>query len=221
MPSSNQVITAGLVLTVAVVFAQTVAQLIDFRFYDLRLRLLDSDHHRSLFGALSILAEALAAAAIALRAVSGRRLAWLLVTVVVGLLTVPRALMGYVVAFQQYDVPVLAAPLGLVFVMLCALTFRDARSVRFVVWGSLLLLGCSFALHAVGPQADAGGSSPSLSTHTWAYQVTGILKHGAELAGWILLATAMVGAAATPTENGGRASEGHDQDLEPASRRTA
>ena len=62
--------TAGLLLTAAVVFAQTASQWIDFHFFDLRLRVLDSDHHGSVFGALSILAEAVAAAAIGLRAVS-------------------------------------------------------------------------------------------------------------------------------------------------------
>ena len=71
MPSSTVVMTAGILLTAAVLFAQTASQLIDFRFFDLRLRVLDSDHHASVFGALSILAEAVAAAAIGLRAVSG------------------------------------------------------------------------------------------------------------------------------------------------------
>jgi len=188
MPNSNQVIAVGFLLTVVVVCAQAVAQLIDFHFFHLRLRVLDSDHHGSLFGALSILAEALAAAAIALRATPGRRLTWLLLATVVGALTVPRALMRYVVAFAHYDVPILVAPLAVVFVVLCGLTFREARLVRFVVWGSLVLLAFSFALHAVGPQADASGSSPFLSTHTWTYQGTGILKHGGELAGWMLLA---------------------------------
>jgi hypothetical protein len=68
------------------------------------------------------------------------------------------------------------------------------------VWGSLALLAFSFALHAVGPQADASntsvyGTSAYLATHTWAYQATGMIKHGAELAGWMLLATAMAAAA--------------------------
>ena len=56
MSGSTQVITAGLLLTAAVVFAQTASQLIDFHFFDLRLRVLDSDHHASVFGAISILA---------------------------------------------------------------------------------------------------------------------------------------------------------------------
>jgi hypothetical protein len=190
MPSSTQILTAGILLTAAVVLAQTAGQWIDFQFFDLRLRVLDSDHHASVFGALSIFAEAVAAGAIGLRGVSGRRLAWLPVAAVVGVLTAPRALMRYEPVFERYDVPIVVAPLAVVFVALCALTFRDARRVRFTVWGSLVLLTFSFALHAIGPQADVA-TTTDLARHTWAYQVTGMLKHGAELAGWMLLATGM------------------------------
>ena len=182
--------TAGLLLTAAVVFAQTTSQWIDFRLFDLRLAVLDSDHHASVFGAMSILAQAVAGAAIGLRAVAMRRPALLLVAALVCALTVPRALMRYEPAFERYDVPILVAPLAVACVVLCASTFRDPKRVRFIVWGSLALLACSFALHAVGPQADADRSRPYVA-HTWAYQGTGMLKHGAELAGWMLLATGM------------------------------
>ena len=183
---------AGLLLTAAVVVAQAASQWIDFRYFDLRLSVLDSDHHGSVFGAMSILAEAVAAAAIGLRVLSTRRRAGLLVAGLVGVLIVPRALMRYEPALERYDVPALVAPLTVVFVVLCALTLRDARRVRFIVWGSLVLLACSFALHAVGPQADAGGRVSYLATYTWSYQVTGMVKHGAELAGWMLLGIGMV-----------------------------
>jgi hypothetical protein len=200
MSPSTQVLAVGLVLSVAVVLAQTASQWIDFHFFDLRLRLLDSGHHLSVFGAASIMAEAVAAAAIALRGVSMRRRAWLLVSVPVGVLIIPRALMRYETVFARYDVPILVVPLAVVFIVLCALTFRDARRVRFMVWGSLVLLACSFALHAVGPQADADGRATTyVISHTWAYQATGMLKHGAELAGWMLLATAVAaGSLASP-----------------------
>jgi excisionase family DNA binding protein len=201
MSRSTQVMRAGLLLTAMVVFAQTASQWIDFRLFDLRLAVLDSDHHASVFGAMSILAQAVAAAAIGLRAVSTRRPALLLVAALVGVLTVPRALMRYEPAFERYDVPILVAPLTVACVVLCALTFRDGRRVRCIVWGSLVLLACSFALHAVGPQADADGSTAYLA-HTWAYQVTGMLKHGAELAGWMLLATGMAAVASPPMEDG-------------------
>ena len=49
---STQVITVGLALTAVVVFAQTASQWIDYRFFDLRLTVLDSDHHGSVFGAV-------------------------------------------------------------------------------------------------------------------------------------------------------------------------
>lgn len=186
----TQLMKAGFLLTAAVLVAQAVSQWIDFRFFHLTLTALDSDHHASVFGAVSILAEVLAAAAVAMRAAPRWRPAWLLVAVLVGLPTVPRALMRYVPAFERYDVLILVVPLTVVFVLLCALTFRDGRRVKFMLWGSLVLLACSFALHAVGPQADARGET-YVETGTWTYQVTGMLKHGAELGGWMLLATGM------------------------------
>lgn len=201
MPRATEVMTAGLRLTAAVVFAQAASQLIDFHFFHLRLRLLDSDHHASVFGAISILAEAVAASVIGVRAVSARRPTGLLVAALVGVLTLPRALMRYEAAFERYDVPILVVPLTVVFVVLCVSTLRDERPVRLMVWGSLVLLACSFALHAVGPQAGADGSQVSMATGTWAYQLIGMLKHGAELAGWMLLATGMAAASLPPRDN--------------------
>jgi hypothetical protein len=202
MSRPTQVIAAGLFATAAAVFAQTASQLIDFRLFNLGLRALDSDHHASIFGAISILAELVAAAATGLRAVaSTRRPAWLAVAALIGVLTVPRALMRYESAFERYDVSILVAPLAVAFVVLVALTLSDARRVRSMVWASLILLACSFALHAVGPQADSGGSATYPATHAWRYQATGMLKHGAELAGWMLLAT---GVAAGLASNAGR-----------------
>lgn len=191
---STEVITAGLLLTGAVVLVQAASQWIDFRVFDLKLTVLDSDHHASVFGAMSISAEVVAAAAIALRGVSTRRASWLLVAAVVGVVTVPRALMRYEPVFERYDVPILVAPLTVVCIVLCALTFRDPRRMRFIVWGSLALLALSFALHALGPQADAAVTKEYLAPDSWSYQLTGMLKHGAELAGWMLLATGMAAA---------------------------
>jgi hypothetical protein len=179
------------------VLAQTASQAIDFHFFDLNLRVLDSGHHRSVFGVLSILAEAVAAGAIAVRAVPKRNLGGILAAALVGLLIVPRGLESYVRAFQRYDVPILVLPLAIVFVLVFALTLRDERRPRFIIWLSLGLLGCSFALHGIGPQADAV-IRPHMVDYTWAYQLTGMLKHGAELAGWMLLTTGMIAAASRP-----------------------
>jgi hypothetical protein len=181
-------------LAATLVFAQTASQLIDFHFFHLGLRLFDSDHHESVFGVISILAQAVAAGAIGLRAASRRKLDGVLAAALVGVLTIPRALEGRVSAFKHYDVPIVVVPLAIVFVVAFALTFRDARRARFIVWASLGLLVCSFALHAIGPQAD-GVSRPNLADYTWAYQLTGMVKHSAELAGWILLATGMIAGA--------------------------
>lgn len=191
LSGSSPVIRAGLLLTAAMVIAQTASQGIDFHFFDLRLRLLDSGHHGSVFGVLSILAQAAAAAAFGLRAASRRKLAGILGALLVGLLTVPRALKAHESVFKHYDVPILVGPLAIVFVAVFALTFRDAKRVRSVVWAALALLVCSFALHAIGPQAD-GVIRPRIVEYTWSYQLTGMLKHGAELAGWMLLATGLL-----------------------------
>ena len=88
MASSTQVMTAGILLTAAVVFAQTAGQ----------------------FDRLPLLCA-------------------------VGVLTVPRAHMRYEAVFARHDVSILVAPLTVAFVALFALTFGDARPMRFTVWG--------------------------------------------------------------------------------------
>lgn len=187
---STQIIVGGLVLTGMVVLAQTISQWIDFRFFDLRLRILDSGHHASVFGAASLLAQAMAATAMGLCAVLARRRRhWLCVAALVGVLAAIRALMRYEPAFVRYEIPILAAPLAVIVALLLYLTFAETNPIRRAVWGALFLLGCSFALHGIGLQAD--GNNARLVWRTWAYQATGMVKHGAELAGWMLLATGM------------------------------
>lgn len=198
-------ITAGLILTAAAIVAQAASQWIDFRLLHLQLRLLDSDHHASVFGAASIIAQAVAAAALWSRAARTKSRAGLLAATLLGTLTVARALMRYEPLFEHYDVPLSVAPLAVVFVVVCRMTFDDPTPARAVVWASLALLVCSFALHQVGPQADAVRHAVDL-TQTWAYQATGMVKHGAELAGWMLLATGLAaGGLATPPRRSARA----------------
>jgi hypothetical protein len=197
--------TAGLLLTAVAVLAQTASQWIDFRVYYLNIAVLDSNRHASIFGVLSILAQAVAAVAIGLHAATTRRMAGLFVAALIGVLVVPRALLAYVPSFQRYDVPILLVPLTFALVVLCISTFRDGRRVRFMVWASLALLGCSFVLHAVGPQAD-DVTRQWTAAYTWSFQLTGMLKHSAELGGWMLLATAMAAVLSPPTRDGlGRA----------------
>ena len=185
--SANALIAASLCLIAAALVAQTACQLADFLVFNLHLRALDSDHHASVFGAISLVAQAIAAAAIIARAArpSPARPLWLSLGGLVAALLVLRTFVGY-------EPSLLVPPLALVFVLLSGLTLRDPPAVRAIVGGALLLLVCSFVLHSVGPDIDGA----SLNPDTWSYQLTTIVKHGAELAGWLLLATGM--AAATP-----------------------
>jgi hypothetical protein len=64
------------------------------------------------------------------------------------------------------------------------LTWGDGR-VRLIFWGGLALLIVSLVLHKVGLAAD----DSLASDFTWGYQITGMVKHGAELVGWMLVAT--------------------------------
>jgi hypothetical protein len=188
LPHPRNVIAAGLLLTAAVVLAQAACQWVDFRSFDLTIRALDSDHHASVFGAASLLAQA-SAAAMALRfASSPRRKRWLIIAAIVGVLLIVRA-------FVRPPTTMLLLPLAAVFVSLCWLTTGERAGVRATVWGSLFLLVCSFALHVVGPQA--GGTAGHVRDLTAAYQLAGVLKHGAELAGWMLLATGIAAAWST------------------------
>lgn len=183
--STRDVIVAGVLITLAVVLAQSLSQWIDFRFLAMRMRWLDSNHHKSLFGVISILAQVAAAAVVALRAAVSpeRRTAWRLLAALIGGLAVVRT-------FVDYRAVVLLPEVAAIFLLLCWLSFRDPFPARLLVLVSLVMLVCSFALHSIGLAADAA------STENWsaAYQMTGIAKHGLELAGWMLLATGVLAA---------------------------
>jgi hypothetical protein len=166
-------------------------QLIDFGLFHLNLRIIDSNHHKSVFGAASLIAQAAAAGAIVLRAArpSPVRLAWILLGGLVALLVVIRALL-------KYHLWLLLGPVAVIFVLLCWLVSRDPRAVQMIVLRSLILLVCSFALHVVGPTADTG----HWGERSWIFQLIAIIKHGAELAGWILMATGMLAGAAVSSD---------------------
>jgi hypothetical protein len=174
----------GVLVTLATVVAQTLSQSIDYGLFDLRLRVLDSNHHRSIFGAASLLAQAATIAAIAARCVWGsRRGGWLLVAALVGVLLILRITYGF-------DALLLLPLAAVIVVLFWRLTSDDPARTRALVWGALLLLGFSFVLHALVPKVD----SVSLAGNTWAFQITAMLKHSAELAGWMLLATGVAAA---------------------------
>jgi hypothetical protein len=183
MPATDtmkRIIVAGLLVTIAIVALQAVSQAIDFSVFNLRIRALNSDKHDSLFGLASLLAQA-AVAAVSVwrgRRVERHRRVWYALGALVAGLVIVRGL-------TTFDATALAVPLACVFCLACWLTWRDPGPARAIVWAGLVLMATSLLLHKVGLAADAS----TASDYTWAYQITGMVKHGAELAGWTLLAT--------------------------------
>jgi hypothetical protein len=175
---AGRIILAGLLATTALVALQAVSQAIDFGVFSLRIWALNSDKHYSLFGLASLFAQLTFAAACLWR---GRRLArdrrmWFVLGALVAVLLLVRGLITFnAVAF--------AVPLACVLGLLCWLTRHDAAAPRVAVWGGLVLMGTSLVLHKVGLAADSNAAAG----YTWAYQIEAMVKHGAELAGWMLV----------------------------------
>jgi hypothetical protein len=180
---TTRVIVVGLLAAGVMVACLAATQLIDYGVFNLRFRRLDSDYHLSVFGVVSLLAQVMVAAASIWRGrrVERHRWAWFALGALVGGLVFLRGL----TAFNQTT---LAAPLACVFGLLCWLTWRDPAGARATVWGALVLMATSLLLHKVGLAAD----SSHASDYTWSYQLLTVVKHGCELAGWMLLATGIV-----------------------------
>ena len=187
-PSSrtDAIVVAGVAVAVAAVVAQLTAQLVDYLLFDLRLPLLDSNKHRSLFGAASLLAHACAVAAALVGAVIGpRRLAWIALCLSLAVLLVLRAFVGFHL--------LQAAPLVLVvFTVVWWFSLRAPRAEALTLRIALCLLAVSFVVHVAAP---TGQSTFDYQRHTWKYQTRGMVKHGASLTGWILLASGLAAVA--------------------------
>jgi hypothetical protein len=177
---TRRTIVAGLLVATGMVALLAASQLVDYGVFDLRIGALNTDSHESVFGVASLLAEATAAAAIWWRGrkMDRHRWAWFLLAGIVAGLVVLRTLV-------TYNPKAVAVPLALMFLLLCWLTWRDSALARTVVWGALILMMTSLLLHEVGLDADV----LNYSDQSWSYQITAVLKHGTELAGWILLVT--------------------------------
>lgn len=182
----RRVLLIGLGVTVALVALQAIAQAIDFGVFDLRLRSLNSDHHGSLFGIVSLLAQLAVAAVSAWRGAGAKRHRWAWLT-----LAGIAAVLVFIRGLTTYNATALALPLACLLGLLVWLTWTDPRRARRFVWAGLVLMVVSLLLHHVGLDAD----SSTASDYTWAYQITGMIKHGAELAGWMLVATGLIAGA--------------------------
>lgn len=180
---SDRLVAAGVALALAAVVAQVVTQIIDFTVYDLRIGALDSDVHASIFGIMSLVAELAMAMAAGFRGLrTQERGRWLVLAVIVAPLVLLRAALPGSAA-------VAAAPVAVVFVLAWSLTSSDPVPARTAVRLALFLLAFSFVVHIVGLRVVHGLGYVG---NSWPYEVKGILKHSAELAGWILLATGVL-----------------------------
>ena len=172
-------ISLGIVLTLVVVVGQIVTQAIDFGLFQLRIGLLNSNNHASIFGAASLAAQALAALAAVGRSRDSRwSTGWIVVAALTGLLLVVRA-------GVSFHAVLLLGPVALLFVLVWYLTSDDPGPKRAVVRAGLAALVFSYVVHIFGPHVVA---ALGYAGNTWPYQVKGMLKHSAELAGWLLVA---------------------------------
>jgi hypothetical protein len=185
-PTPHTILVLGLVFAVALVLAGAVAQIIDYEL-SLRSKVLDWDTHRSLFGALSLLASfAVATCAFCLARVTRSRETSLLAGVLV-LIFVLRVV-------HPSNVLLISIPfLGAASVLLWRLRGDAGRGEVRVIGAGLVLLACSYVIHLGGAAALAQAGD---GTVAWADQTRIILKHATELAGWMLVATGLLAMAA-------------------------
>jgi hypothetical protein len=169
----------GIVLTLVVVVGQILTQAIDFGLFQLRIGVLNSNNHASIFGVASMAAQALAALAAAGRSRESRwPTGWIVLAALTGLLLVIRA--GF-----SFHAVLLLGPVAMLFVLVWYLTSNDPRPARALVRAGLAALAFSYFVHVFGPHVVA---ALGYAGNTWPYQVKGMLKHSAELAGWLLVA---------------------------------
>ncbi|HEX5194067.1 MAG TPA: hypothetical protein VFW09_14795 [Solirubrobacteraceae bacterium] len=180
---ADRVIVFGVSFAVAALVALIVTQCLDFAVYDLRIRALDSDTHRSVFGVISLLAQAGTVLVIGARCLSpSRRAGWLVLGALIAVLLLVRALLSD--QPLAYALPVTAA-----FVLFWWLTAADYPAARTVLRVGLFVLAFSFVVHIVGPKIiDHLGYGYG----TWPYEIKGMTKHSAELAGWVLVDTGVL-----------------------------
>jgi hypothetical protein len=177
------VLTWGAAAAILLSTTAAIAQFIDYGVFNLRIQVLDADTHASIFGAISLLAllAAIFAAVVDAGIAADRRshrvvLAVLMVGVLVFRLIHPT------------HVVLISAPLiALVFALLWSGDYGSARARRIVRSGCLLL-AASLVVRTVGTEAVTALGYKEAS---WVYQAKVVAKHDLELAGWVLVATAL------------------------------
>jgi hypothetical protein len=180
---ADRMIVLGVSVAIVVAFAQVVTQVIDAAAFGLHIAALNSDSHRSVFGVLSLGAQAATGGAVGVRCLSSsRRTAWLVLAGLIALVLVGRALI-------PSEPAAFALPVAVAFALFWWLTATDYRRARTVVRVGLSLLAFSFVAHVVGPRIV---NHLGYGVGSWPYELKGILKHSTELAGWILIGTGVL-----------------------------
>jgi hypothetical protein len=182
-------VRAGVAAIVVIVAAGTAAQLIDYGFYDLRIAALNSAEDGGVFGVvgdLSLSAAALAAWLVLVRT-RERTATTFLLPPLLTFLAVDKAmhLHDHIPHWLVLYLPLL----GLTFAALVSVARRLPAPESRLVWSGLVLLAVSFVLHQYGDQLL---QSFNASITGWAYQIKAVVKHGAEVAGWLLVALGLV-----------------------------
>ena len=184
----------GILVTIVIVLTGSAAQLINYGFFNQRIPGLDPGSDGGVFGVASDIA--LAAAAVSAWVLAARvRAARSVATALAGLLTflaVDKVLRlhDYIPHWIAFYLPVLAAA----FICLVAVARGHRGEGRAVldrlIGVGLLLLGFSFLLHVFGRRLllDLGVSD----TTGLAYQTKTMMKHGTEVAGWLLIALGLL-----------------------------
>jgi hypothetical protein len=174
-------------VTAVLAIAATVGHLVDYAAFDFRIRALDTNTHASVFGALSLVALAASFAAAAITAVKEpeQRARGAALAAVLAILLALRVV-------HPEDVVLLALPMiAAAFVLLWSWRTSDARARR-VLRAGCLLLAASLVVRRFGFDAV---KTLGYGIDTWAYQVRVALKHSSELAGWLLVAIALLASA--------------------------
>jgi hypothetical protein len=154
--------------------AVVIMQFVDYGVFHLRVRALDGLTHASIPGVASLSALAMAACGSFAVAATGRRSSMTWVALGGVLLCVLALRLAHPIHVLVFGLPVMAAALALLLM----------QHVRLLRDGCVVLAG-SLIIHAFGSEIV---SALGYGVDSWAYQVKAVVKHGGELAGWLLVA---------------------------------
>jgi hypothetical protein len=184
-PRTKHLIVAGIVTTGVIVLAGTAAQLIDYGLLGNRVAALDSATDGGIFGVVGDAALALAAAAawtalIRMRPVTAATVA---LPPLLTFLAIDKIFRfhDHISHWIVYYLPVL----GAAFVAAVFIARRLPSRCFRIIMIALAMLAGAFLINRSGDWIlrAAGGYD-----NGWMWQVKGVVKHGLEVAGWLLMA---------------------------------